>query len=376
MMFLVTIPIIVPYWKQFGLTMKEVYQLQAVFGLMMIILDVPAGYLSDLFGRKKCLIIVGIINAITYQILLHGKTFHELVFFEISAAIGFALYSGCDVALIYDSLDANKDNEHKLETVHYLGKRVFFSQMGETVAAILGGALAYYSLSLPVKINAVTATIPFFVALTFKEPPRQKLSEHHHLENIKFIFKNLFLKSPFLTSLIVFNIFYGFSTFLAVWAYQSYWAELKISVNYFGFLWAIFNLLVAFLATRVSGLEKKWGLKTVLLIVALSPALAYLGLGLSYHYLGVLLLFFFALTRAFNSVVIQHRINESVPSSMRATTNSFCSLGMRALFFCVGPWFGILIDKNGVHHSFLSVGYGMSAMFAGGVLIYLLFGSD
>jgi MFS family permease len=360
MMFLVTIPIIVPYWQQFGLNLKDIYQLQAIFGLMMVLLDVPAGYISDLFGRKKCLIIVGCFNALTYLILLNGKTFWHFALFEVSAAIGFALYSGCDVALLYDSINALDADDEVAKQNHskaFLGKRIFYSQVGESVASFLGGLLAISSLRLPAMINAVTAWGPLLIALTIVEPPRQMFESKKHLENFKIIYESLFKHSKLLTMMVIFNIIYGFSTFAAVWAYQSYWAEIKIPVAYFGVLWAIFNLSVAIFARYSHAIETKWSSLTVVMIVAISPVIAYLGLGYTASYASVLFLFFFAITRALNGVILQDGINSRVPGAMRATTNSICSLGMRAIFFFFGPFFGHLLDTRGVHFSFQMMGY-------------------
>lgn len=360
MMFLVTIPIIVPYWKQFGLTLKEVYLLQAVFGFMMILLDVPAGYISDLFGRKQCLIAVGIINIFSYQFLLHGKSFYGFVLFEICAALAYSLYSGCDIAMIYDTLDAIGEKKNEIT---YLGKRVFYGQLGETIASFLGGMLAVYSLSLPVKINALTACLPFFISLTLVEPPRKKMDHHNHLKNIQFIFKSLFKHSTLLSLLIIFNIVYGFATFAAVWSYQSYWESVKIPIAYFGYLWAFFNLVVAITARVSSKVENKINAKWMILFIGVCPIIAYWGLSLNQTVFGVFLIVFFSISRAFNSVIIQNLINLRVPASMRATTNSFCSLGMRAIFFVAAPLIGSSLDNRGVHLTYQSMGMAYVALF-------------
>jgi len=188
------------------------------------------------------------------------------------------------------------------------------------------------------------------------EPPRKTFASNKHLENLKSIYENLFKQSRLLTMMVIFNIIYGFSTFAAIWAYQSYWTEIKIPVAYFGTLWAVFNLSVAFFARSSHFLENKLGMTAVIVIVALSPVIAYFGLGFTASYASVLFLFFFGLTRALNGVILQDGINSRVPATMRATTNSICSLGMRAIFFFFGPWFGHQLDVHGVHKSFVIMG--------------------
>lgn len=359
MMFLVTIPIIVPYWKQLGISLKEVYQLQAIFGLMMIILDVPAGYVSDLFGRKICLIMVGLFNGLTYFLLLNGKTFWHFALFEVSAAIAFALYSGCDIALLYDSIDAvdEGDNLKKMEhSKTFLGRRIFYSQVGEATGSFLGGIVAVYSLRYPAMINAVTAWIPLLIALTIVEPPRKKFESLKHWDNFRVIFNGLFKHSRLMTLLIIFNIIYGFSSFLAVWAYQSYWEEINIPISWFGTLWAALNISVALIARFSHRIEQRWGASFVIFLVSMTPIIAYLGLGLTASYWSLFFMLFFSIGRSLNGAILQEGINSRVPSTMRATTNSFCSLGMRGVFFLVGPLFGHMLDQSGIHFSFTVMG--------------------
>src|SRR4051812_37770422 len=80
--FLVAIPIIVPYWEKFGLSVKEVFILQGIFGAVLIICDVPAGYVADLFGRKITMVIGSVVTALSFQILWMGSQFWHFAIFE------------------------------------------------------------------------------------------------------------------------------------------------------------------------------------------------------------------------------------------------------------------------------------------------------
>lgn len=349
-LFLVAIPVIVPYWKSFGLTLTNVYQLQAIFGGVLILLDVPAGYLSDLLGRKRILITVGVLNGLAFTWLAFGTTFMDFVWFEIISAVSISLCSGCDVAMIYDSLDAIED--HKGKQAHFLGQRFFYSQLGETVAAVLGGTLAASSLALPAKVNAVTAWIPLLVSLTLTEPPRKVFASRHHWENIKFIVSNLFMQTRLLRLLIIFNILYGFSTYVAVWAYQPFWQEVGVPTEYFGYLWASLNLLIAVVAKFAVSIERRVSSVLVIIVVALCPIIAYAGLALFPTQWGIAFMFLFALCRGLNGVILQDAINSRVSPILRATANSVCGLGMRGIFLIFGPLMGHVLDNRGFQVSF------------------------
>ncbi len=46
-------PVLVPFFLKQAMTMQQIFLLQVCFGLTVLVLEVPSGYLSDLWGRKK-----------------------------------------------------------------------------------------------------------------------------------------------------------------------------------------------------------------------------------------------------------------------------------------------------------------------------------
>src|SRR5262245_40676336 len=55
--FMLVMPIAVPFFESRGLTMQEVFSLQALFALAVLLGEVPSGYLADLVGRRLTLVI-------------------------------------------------------------------------------------------------------------------------------------------------------------------------------------------------------------------------------------------------------------------------------------------------------------------------------
>ena len=55
--FMLYMPIVVPFYESNGLSMKDIMILQAAYSVAIVVLEIPSGYLADVIGRKKTLII-------------------------------------------------------------------------------------------------------------------------------------------------------------------------------------------------------------------------------------------------------------------------------------------------------------------------------
>jgi MFS family permease len=353
-MFLVIMPIIVPFWQAKGLTLQQIFTLQGVFGATLIVLDAPSGYVADMFGRKVTLIVGSIVSALGFQILWFGQTFTHFAVYEMVLGLGLSLQSGCDVAILYDTLE-------KLRRpgggVGYLGRRLTFATVGEGMASLLGGFFAGISLDIPVLANALTAWIPAVVALTLYEPQGQRLPRVSHLQNLRSIGQAIFGHSKLLTYAICSFIFYGFATFCAVWSFQPYWQSRGLDFSLFGYLWAINNFMVAIMARYADVFEKRFGSVVVVIIIAFLPVIGYFGMGFTPGLWGIAFALAFPVCRAFNQVIFQDAINTRIPSQMRATANSVASLGMRALFIVFGPLVGAALDSGGPDKAMQALGW-------------------
>ncbi|MEZ4647712.1 MAG: MFS transporter [Candidatus Eisenbacteria bacterium] len=377
-MFLVVIPVVVPIWQSHGLDMHQVYLLQTVFALAVVILEVPSGYVADHIGRKTSLVLGGALAGCAFTWFAFADEFWKFVVFEIMAAVGASLYSGSDVALIYDTDEAIRRSASSLSAatgdipaaaessraeplpiastdraaIASLGRRLFYAQSGETLASILGGLLVLVSLDLPARVNAVTAWGAFLIALTLVEPPRERASAHRsHFEQVKEIAQLLFVRSALLRLVLLNLIVYGLATLTAVWAFQGYWKAGDISLAFFGWLWAGYNLTVALVGRVAHAIEDRIGSAAVVVSIGLLPVLGFFGMAASGAWLGTLFGLAFQVARGLTQVVLKDALNSRVPTDYRATANSISTLGVRFGFALVGPAMGWMIDGRGYSYA-------------------------
>lgn len=369
-MFLLIMPVVVPFLQGHGLTLGEVYRLQAIFALSIVVLEVPSGYASDLLGRKGCLVAAGFLHGAAFTLLAMAEGFWGFAVYQLVGAVAVSLYSGSDVALMYDSLEALDDHEGRRRL---LGRRLLWMQGGETVAALLGGALAVASLQGVAIANAAVGWLPLLVALTLVEAPRGTLERGQHLANVRVIARELLGVSRLLRLILLNLVAYGLATLLAVWAFQGLWEATGVPLGLFGVLWAAYNLVVALVGRVAHRIEDRLGAAATARLIGALPVVGYAGMGLcalgdgaAYAALGVLFGFCFQVGRGLTQVVIKDALNTRVRTELRATANSISSLGVRLAFAVLGPTLGWLIDLEGY-----PVGLGVFAALFGLVALLL-----
>ena len=351
--FMVIMPIMIPFFKTRGLNMEQIYQLQSVFAVFMLIFEVPSGYISDIIGRKKTLILGSIFHFLGFMFFPLSTGFLTLVIAEIFLAFAVSLISGTDISILYDSLDAVNSKKSRIK---YTGRFFFYQQMGEAIAGLLGGWIALISINTTAFAQLFVGIFPLFIALSLTEPPRNKMNPKKHKDNLLFIYKKLFKHAKLLTLILLNGIVLNSATLIAVWSFQDYWQKINIDIYYFGYLWAFMNLFVAVVARYAHKIEKKISSVGAVVLMSILPFLAFLFMAQVNNWLGAFICLFFQLSRGLNSVILKDALNKRVPTEIRATANSIQGLGVRMVFIFLGPLMGYLIDLKGYDYAYNSFG--------------------
>lgn len=147
-------PIIVLFYEDHGLGLQDVFILKSVYSIAAVALEIPSGYLADVWGRRKCLILGCILFFFGYLCYSFTSTFAAFVIAEILLGTGQTLVNGADSALLYDTtVQYKKENLY----LRYEGRITMIGNFAEAIAGIFGGLLAAYSLRYPFYAQALIA---------------------------------------------------------------------------------------------------------------------------------------------------------------------------------------------------------------------------
>lgn len=346
-------PIVVPFYESNGLSMKDIMILQAVYSIAIVILEIPSGYLADVIGRRKTLIIgavFGILGFTTYS-LSFGFTGFLLA--EIILGIGQSCISGADSAMLYDSL---LDRGEEKKYTRFEGTITALGNISEALAGILGGLLVGITIRAPYIAQIFVAFIALPAAITLVEPTRKiPLIKAGMMEIVKIARFALITDRP-LRRNILFSAITGTATLTMAWFAQPFFEYSKIDIAWFGILWTTLNLTVAITSYTAHRLEKRVGQKRSIMLIALLIPLGYLALSRFHHPLGLFVLYLFYLVRGYATPVLKDYINRITASHIRATVLSVRNFIIRLIFALTGPLLGWVKDIYSLPQALLLAG--------------------
>lgn len=340
--FLLIMPIIVLFFQENGLSMKDILLLQSIFSVGIILFEIPSGYFSDVIGRKTTLILGCTLGFTGFLIYSFSYNFTGFLIAELVIGLGSSFLSGTDSATAYDSLvQSGKEKDYKKVE----GRILSAGNFSEAIASFLGGIVALISLRTPFYIEAIIMFFTIPIAFTLVEPKRRKYeNKEGSIKEILKIVKYSIHDNFEVKWLILYSGFVGASTLTMVWFVQPYLKIVGLPLIYFGFVWGILNLSVGIFSLYAYKIESKAGRKKSLVSLILISFTGYLLLSVFQSLWAMIFLFIFYFVRGMNEPIIKDYVNKVISSEIRATVLSVKNMVERIIFSIVGPFVGWMND--------------------------------
>ncbi|QQG36651.1 MAG: MFS transporter [Micavibrio aeruginosavorus] len=363
------LPVLILYYQdEIGLTFKDFMIIEAIFCATVIAMEVPSGWLSDLWSRKHTLAAGLFFTASGFSWLFLADSFADATFGEILTGIGVSLISGTNSAMLYDSLlqDGRQEYYRRLE-----GLRHGCSLYSLAFASLTGGFLYQINHSLPVMLTALAQTMGMFCALIMVEPIREyKEAERHPIADMFDTMKYALHGHKEIAGVIFFAMVIFTSTKIMLWVQQPYYQLLELPEAWYGlFTAAGFFLggLGGHLGHMLDGHVRN---RTMFLFMLILVVCACLIAGTIKNIAVTPMLLIGSVMWGFGWPRVQSAINMRVSSERRATILSTASLMINLAFIPIGPVMGLITDIWGIQQALLVLGL---FILAGGGLSLTLF---
>jgi len=159
-------PIFFLYFSE-RMSLERVLQLEAIYYAVVVLLEVPSGYFSDVVGRRVTLLISSAALIGAYVLFVIDSSFAVFVAAQVLLAMGISFNSGTDTSFHYDSLASLNREEEFAAREAVVARNGLLSS---ALAALVGGCAGAIGLHYAYVVSAVAGIGTFVVVLMFVEP--------------------------------------------------------------------------------------------------------------------------------------------------------------------------------------------------------------
>lgn len=331
-------PIATLYRLDRGISLSDIFILQIVLGIVSLILEIPWGWVADIIGYKRTLLISNVLFFASKVVFYFADGFLLFALEALFAAMAISGLSGCDSAFIYIS-------SKEYESGKNFGAYSAASTAGYVLAALSGGFIAAYSYSLNVLLTAVAYFAA--MALTFF------LTEVHGTENNKTRIKFSDISSVFsdkitLTEVLAFSLV-GQSGQALVFLHQPKFISAGINTGDIGIITAL-TQMICMLAIKSYSFANKIGEMTLLFAATAIVSFGFMVLAYSDNGLAAILSF----VLINGAIAFQWPVMEVIKNRAVKTDNRATILSVYALFYSV---IGIALNLILSEITFLPLSY-------------------
>lgn len=357
------IAVIVVFYRSLGLSLQEIFILQAAWGLAIVASQIPSGGLADRFGYAKILTMSCLFRFVAAFLFSIGNDFWVLLLANIFIGTGMSFSSGTVEAIVYDSLAAEGKTSQFRKT---MGKFLSTFLAAEALASIGAGFIAEWDIRATFALSMIPFAIGAIATFGLKEPPRTRPATTWHA--IKTACLTL-LKRSDLRWLILLDSFLEALALSMFWFTQPYLQHIGIPLALFGIIHAVVVASGALSARNAHAIEthlRDWAYYLLVTII-LCTTIFFLGIVMAP--LGILLIVLTRMCWCSLAPITADIVTQHTQVGIRASLLSIRGMSYNILASMLPVMFAGLADRS-LSQAFFAIS--ASGLVVAGILLLLL----
>ena len=280
--FMLILPVIVLVYTQKGITVGDFFLIQGLFRLAAFLFEIPSGYMSDVFSRRRVLISAAAVATAGFATVAMAHGFWMIMLGEGLLGVSSALFSGTLEAYTYDLL---KRNNTQKEFLKEYGEVATYGNIASFVGTVLGGMM-YAGIGGDGLLWTETA-IAGIAIIAFLFLP--ELTEVKRVVNHKSALADAVgitvrtMQKPKLRNFIIFPTLFGAFTIMLLWILQPIMETVAVPVSLFGIYVGVNQLERAILSKYAYKICDKFGNMTTSVLSVMSVVLCIIAGILALH---------------------------------------------------------------------------------------------
>ena len=257
------VPVSAFFLESRGLSLTDIFMLESVLVVSILVAEIPAGVIGDRFDRRRLVGAGFVFNAIAEILFATGTNFSIYALSFVMSGLSIAMLTGVQDAYIYDSLGDDAD----AKAVGAWGHLSALMLTAGVTGAVVGSALGSVDISLPALLSAAMAVV---AAGCVAFLPQQNPKTHDKHPETSWISLKIGVKLLFTSPLLLYvavGSSASFALFNAVYTLnQPLFAAQDVPIATWGVIAGAGQLLAAGYNYAAGRIEKRVGRKTALLL--------------------------------------------------------------------------------------------------------------
>ena len=369
-------PVFAILFLDFGLTLDQFALLNAAWAAAIVLLEVPSGALADIIGRRKLLIIAGILMVIEMALLCFvplgnvSLLFAVFMINRVLSGAAEAAASGADEAIAYDSLKKEGDardwprvleKQMRMQSIAFigamsLGAAVYDPALMQRLADLLGLAVNLtqdITLRFPLYLTFVMAIMTLIATLRIDEDQSPQAAESRPDDyrpptifqafSLTLQAGGWILKTPFALVIILAGLIFDNCLRMAVTLGSQYYRLIELPEASFGLIssaMAVLGLIIPRLAGKMVHRHTPAYNLGVMTVICM---LGFIGMTFFFPIIGLLPAVLLRVVMYMGPFFQSHYLNRITASHQRATVLSFKGLSFNLAYGIIGILYALLL---------------------------------
>jgi len=363
-------PIFTILFLDFGLTLEQFALLNALWAVTIVVLEVPSGALADQLGRRRLVVLSGVLmmlEMICLVLMPRGAgalTFWIFALNRVLSGAAEACASGADEALTYDSLPVD-GREVAWQRIQV--RLLRWSSLVFLVVTVIG-AITYdaarmtaivqglgfqttltpeFTMRIPLVLGLLMAVAAWLTGLRFLPAPTDPATATFDVKSLSGAFRGVMatgawiLRTPAVLVLLLTGLLFDSFMRLFYSVASQFYRVLQIPAEFYGWIGAAGSLLGFATAGLYDVLARSLSPSAAYRLVAGLVLVGLLGIAHPVPWWGLWAVVpFWIAMRALHFFLTRH-LNQVIPSERRATALSFRGLSMNLAYGLIMQLFGM-----------------------------------
>ena len=358
------LPVALLFYLYNDLTVANFILFQSIYYIISLIAEIPAGYIADIFSRKRILLFSYLLYIGRLIMWLFFRGYWAILLGEIFFGLSKSFSRGVSDSYIYDYLKSQNKSQKMLKC---FGRYNFYFSIASAISGFLGAYLYknFDSFTILLMIELflnISSMILIGLLPNITHKQLNKKSFLSHFKTLVITFKKT-LSNQNINLFICYSAILTSVTNILAWSFQPSMKSAHVPVIVFGFIYFINHMMRGGFSFYSKEIIQKISYQKLGVLVGIthtfSLVLLYLNQTILNPVFCILSLIFICTSIGFQMMyycATTSRVHDFIPSSTRATASSV--LTMLAAFFSGGFLYLFKRTTDGIGTSFSYVIFG------------------